>query len=316
MNYEFFLQILVDVRGAMNTAGQRLPDFIQHAIDRIGPAIRFYRYNDKRFGLFHGGQKCEAAHIDNVLARTGVRGKALESLPCAGFERVSKGRTLLSFDCGAPAAAPFDLAAHASPLSFEMCHAKQRVFVNCGSHPNDADWRGALRGGAAHNVLTLDGQDPCEIMADGGFGRKPVHVRSMREESKHASLLEASHDGYVALNGYTHTRRIYVCGDGIDIRGDDCLETLNAPGRPVDVCIRFHLHPSVTASLISNGEEALLRLPGGVGWRFKHHGGALSLEDSVFMGDGAQPRKSKQLVISGQVYDIYNQFKWCLRKEG
>ena len=94
------LQTLLDIRGALNSAGQRLPEFIQHAIDRIGPALRFYRYNDKRFALFHGAQKNDAEFIDKVLAQTGVRGKALESLPCAGFERVSQGRTLLVLDCG------------------------------------------------------------------------------------------------------------------------------------------------------------------------------------------------------------------------
>ena len=309
------LQILLDVRGAMNSAGQRLPEFIQHAIDRISPALRFYRYNDKRFGLFHGSQECDADFIDQVLAQTGSRGKALESLPCAGFERVSKGRMLLTFDCGHPCMPPFDQAAHTAALSFELAYAKQRIFVNCGSHPNDTDWRHALRGSAAHTALTLDGYDACEIVGNG-FDRKPIHVRSMREDSKHANLLEASHDGYVALNGYTHTRRIYVCEDGNDIRGDDCLEALASPSQSVDVCIRFHLHPSVTVSLINNGQEALLRLPGGVGWRFKHNGGTLSLEDSIYMGEGAQPRKSKQLVINGQIIDIYNQFKWCLRKEG
>lgn len=310
------LQILLDVRTAHNTSGLRLPEFVQHAIDRIGPALRFYRYNDKRLALFHGAQKCELEFIDKVLSQTGARGKALESLPCAGFERVAKGRTLLVFDCGAPVSRPYDLEAHGAALSFEMSYAKQRMFVNCGSHPSDADWRYALRGAPAHTALTLDDCDPCEINSDGGFGRRPIHVHSMREESKHASLLEASHDGYTSLNGYTHTRRIYVCEDGNDIRGDDCLESIAVSAEPVNVSIRFHLHPSVTVSLINNGAEALLRLQGGVGWRFKHHGGELSLEDSVFMGEGAQPRKTKQLVINGQILDIYNQFKWCLRKEG
>ena len=310
------LQILLDIRGAFNVAGSRMPDFIQHAIDRIGPALRFFRYNDKQFGLFNGSQKCDVALIDSVLAQMGARGKALESLPCAGFERVSKGRTLLVFDCGAPPQTPYDVQAHGAPLSFELNYAKQRIFVNCGSHPGDHDWRHALRGTSAHTALALSDKDACEVSDTGCFGRKPEHVRSMREESKHASLLEASHDGYVDVNGYTHTRRIYVCDDGNDIRGDDCLEALAAPFHPVDVCIRFHLHPSVTVSLINNGAEALLRLQGGVGWRFKHQGGTLTLQDSVFMGEGVQPRKTKQLVINGQVHDIYNQFKWCLRKEG
>lgn len=310
------LQILLDIQGAFNSSGQRLPDFIQHAIDRIGPALRFYRYNDKRFGLFHGSQTSDVDFIDKVLAQTGARGKALESLPCAGFERISQGRTLVVFDCGEAVCAPYDTVAHTASLSFELSYAKQRIFVNCGSHPSDVDWRHALRGAAAHTALTLDGLDVCDIESHGGFGRKPVHVRSMREDSKHTHLLEASHDGYVAVNGYTHTRRLFISEDGNDIRGDDCLEALASPNNPVVVTIRFHLHPSVTVSLINNGAEALLRLPGGVGWRFKHHGGELSLEDSIYMGEGAQPRKTKQLVINGQIIDIYNQFKWCLRKEG
>ena len=310
------LQILLDVRGAMSSAGQRLPDFVQHAIDRIGPALRFYRYNDRRFGVFHGAQQGDADFIDSVMAQTGVRGKALESLPCAGFERVSKGRTLLVFDCGEPSRAPHDKSAHASPLSFEMSYTKQRIFVNCGTHYGDIDWRNALRRGPAHNTLTIDGHDPVSFTRDGRVDRKPVHMRSMREENKQSCLLEASHDGFVSLNGYTHTRRIYIGDDGSDLRGDDCLESLQPLDQPLDVCIRFHLDPNVTISLINNGAEALLRLPGGVGWRFKHHGGTLSMEDSVYMGDGGIPRKTKQLVINGQVFDIYHQFKWCLRKEG
>lgn len=301
------LQILLDIRGALNSAGQRLPEFIQHAIDRIGPALRFYRYNDRQFGLFHGGQKCDAAFIDSVLAQTGVRGKPLESLPCAGFERVAQGRTLFVFDCGKSPEAPHDNCANHAPLSFEMNYAKQRVFVNCGSHPNDGDWRDALKNIAAHNALSLEAGDDLE-------GCYPV--RSSREESKQACLLEATHEGFLTSSGYTHTRRVYMCDEGHDIRGEDILESADVSQFAVPVLIRFHLHPSVTASLINGGLEALIRLPGGVGWRFKHFGGQLSLEDSVYMGEGAQPRKAKQLVVNGQVSDIYNQYKWCLRKEG
>ncbi|NCT40215.1 MAG: heparinase [Alphaproteobacteria bacterium] len=300
------LQILLDVRGALASAGKRLPEFIQHAIDRIGPAVRFYRYNDRGFGLFHGGQRCATAFIDSILAQTGVRGKALESLPCAGFERVALGRALFVFDCGKVPNAPYHDCVNASPLAFEMNYAKHRIFVNCGSHPNDADWRSALSGIAAHNCLSLDGQEP-----SGSYA-----VRSSREDNKQACLLEAVHDGYMASHGVMHSRRVYICNDGNDIRGEDVLESHASMRNDIDVSIRFHLHPAVTVSLINNGQEALIRLPGGVGWRFKFHGGILSLEDSVYMGEGAQARKSKQLVIIGQVSDIYNQFKWCMRKEG
>ncbi|MFK7839483.1 MAG: heparinase II/III family protein [Bdellovibrionales bacterium] len=300
------LQILLDVRGALASAGQPLADFIQHAIDRIGPALRFYRYNDRRFGLFHGAQSGYSHFIDDVLAQTGVRGKALESLPCGGFERITQGRTLLLFDCGKVPQAPYHHCVHNAPLSFEMNYAKNRVLVNCGSHPNDRDWRNALSGIAAHNCLSIDGCAPV-----GSYG-----VRAIREDSQQASLLEATHEGFLNAFGLTHTRRIYISEKGYDIRGEDILESPLGQNCHSEVSIRFHLHPSVTVSLINNGCEALLRLPGGVGWRCRFVGGTLSLEDSVYMGELAQPRKSKQLVINGQVNDLYHQFKWCLRKEG
>ena len=90
----------------------------------------------------------------------------------------------------------------------------------------------------------------------------------------------------------------------------------SAPAKPVDVALRFHLHPRVMVSLIRDGQDALLRLPGGVGWRFCVGQGVLALEDSVYLGQGCEPRKTKQLAIYGQVHDKKAQIKWALKREG
>lgn len=315
------LQILLDIRTALSSAGYPLPEKIQHAIDKMGPALRFFRYSDKHFALFNGTQEGDQDLVDCVLGQANVRGKGLQSLPCAGYERVAMGRTSILFDGGASPSWPYDGQAHAAPLAFELCHGKERIFVSCGTHRSDENWRDSLRSTAAHCTATLDHHNACEIGSGGHFQRKVKSAELVREENKDAALLESSHDGYVPINGITHRRRLFLTDGGHDFRGEDMFTSsigkpIDALGRAVDVAIRFHIHPRVQVSLVKDGQEALLRLPSGVGWRFSVSAGSLTLEDSVYLGTGIQPRKTKQLVIYGQTTDESAKIKWALRREG
>lgn len=296
------LKVLLDVRMALQSADYPLPENIQHAIDRMGPALRFFRYNDKGFGLFNGSQEGNRDVLDSVMRQCGVRGKAMNSLPCTGFERIVHGRTTLLVDTGKAG----ENVAHTGPLSFEMVYGRQRVFVNCGHHPLDDEWADALNAAPAHTSLTMDDRNP--------VAGKPSY--SSREDHKNATLLEAAHEGYVSVNGFTHHRRLYVSDQGHDIRGEDTLTASHDPQKSIQAVIRFHLHPKVMVSLIRDGQEALLRLPGGVGWRFHYSAGRLALEDSVYLGEGGQVRKTKQLAIYGQVSCKQAQILWAVQREG
>ena len=271
------LQILLDIRTALAAAGQPLPEPVQHAIDALSAALRFFRYGDGGLAVFHGTQEGPRELLEAVLAQANVRGKGLHSLPCAGFEKITMGRTLVMFDCGRSPPRPHDRFAHAAPLAFEMAYGKERIFVSCGTHPGSPDWQEVLRATAAHNTVTLDYRNACEIRADGHFARKPRVVSIVREETKESCLLEAAHDGYALLNGIEHRRRLYLSDQGHDLRGEDILTSQAGPAKPVEVAIRFHVHPRVMVSLTSGGDEALLRLPSGIGWRFHQSGGALKL---------------------------------------
>lgn len=310
------LQILLDVKTALAAGAYPLPEKIQHAIDRMGPALKFFRYADKHLALMNGAQKGSPSLLDSILAQAGVRGKTLSRLPYAGFERVSQGRTLLMFDCGNPPGWPHDTMSHAAPLSFELTYGKDRIFTSCGSHPNNPDWQEALRATAAHNTVCLDHRNAYEIRPDGHFARKAQAVYHQRHEEDGAVMLQASHDGYLPMNGVIHTRMLYLGENGCDFRGEDILCAKIAPAKPIDVAIRFHIHPRVLVSLVQEGEAALLRLPGGAGWRFQTKTGMLVLEDSIYLGEGTEPRKTKQLVIYGQTVEKKSKINWALQREG
>lgn len=310
------LQILLDIRIGLKSGGYSVPEEVQHALDRMAPALRFFRCNDKRFAVFNGSQEGHEEAIDAALRQSNARCKALQSLPCTGYERVQQGRGLMIVDVGASPPYPHDGTAHASPLAFEFSYGKDRLFVSCGTHPSDENWREALRATAAHSALSLDYRNAAEIGKDGHIRRRVKNVVALREETKEACLIEGSHDGYCSLNGIAHRRRLYMSQKGHDLRGEDTLTCSTGPGKAHDIAIRFHLHPRVMVSLVKEGSEALLRLPSGVGWRFHSSAGALALEDSVYLGSGTQPRKTKQLVIYGSMTGVQAQVKWALQREG
>jgi len=310
------LKIFVDIRAALLAAGYSAPEQMTHTIDRMAQALRFFRYADKGMAVFNGAQEGDSDLADMVLTRANARGKVLSELPQSGYHRATLGRSVLMIDAGAPPIWPHDSVAHAAPLAFEFSYGKERIFVSCGTHPLDESWRDSLRATTAHNTLCVDHRNACEIRDTGHFGRRAQKILVERQDARDAVLVEASHDGYVPLNGITHRRRFYLGNHGHDLRGEESLTCTTGLGKPLAVALRFHLHPRVLVSLIQDGQEALIRLPGGAGWRFFHTGGHLALEDSVYCGQGTRPGKTKQLVIYGHMDSDCAQIKWALQREG
>lgn len=308
---------LLDIRTALSYGDYPPVESLEAALERAGLALKFFRGGDGALASFHQTGKGHTDLLDQALSQAGITAKNFSSLPQSGYERLTLGRSCVLFDTGISAPPDHDQHTHAGPLAFEFSYGKETVFVNCGTHPVHREWREALRATPAHNTLTLAGVSAFDIKDSGHLGRKSRHAEARRMDGKDYQLAESSHDGYESLNGFIHKRRLYLGNKGHDLRGEDTLEcTIGKQIKPHDFTIRFHIHPRTTASLIQNGREALLRLAGGVGWRFHHEGGCLSLEDSVVWGEGSAPRKTRQLVITGQTNERQTQIKWALQREG
>jgi uncharacterized heparinase superfamily protein len=311
------LKLLLDLRCALSRAQLPVPEPLQHALDRGGQALRFFRFADKKCTLAHGTQESDPALMDAVLAQIAGPNRLVRALPETGFERLTLGRSSIVIDVSSVPPAPYDTKSHSAPLSFEMCYGKERIFVNCGGHPNHPDWQYVLRHTAAHTALTLDGRPAHERREQDGKilrAHKPIAVE--RKEGKDSILLEASHNAYETSLGVLHKRRFYLCDQGLDLRGEDTLTSETLPEQERRIDIRFHLHPRVLVQMIQEGDEALLRLPGsGMGFRFFAVGGKLSLDNSIYFGSGTKPLKTKQLVITAPMRTLTHQIKWALQRE-
>ncbi|MGH7068366.1 MAG: heparinase II/III domain-containing protein, partial [Acetobacteraceae bacterium] len=186
----------------------------------------------------------------------------------------------------------------------------ERLVVNCGAAPAASDARrDALRATAAHSTLVIADVNSSEI-APEGLGRRPEKVEVERQEASGAHWLETSHDGWSKPFGAIHRRRLYMAESGEDVRGEDAVEA----EAPQPFTIRFHLHPTVTASLQQDGEAALLRLPSGGGWRLRADGAGMTLEESIYFGNN-EARRAEQVVLNGYAEGT-QQVKWAISKVG
>ena len=299
------VQDLIEIRNLVHGAGLEAPPHLALALDRAAPALRLFRHGDGGLALFNGTRDESAALVDLVLTQGQARGRAPLILGEAGFQRLQAGRTLVIADCGAPpdaqrgpSAGPAGLPRHADrfhhagTLAFELSVGRDRMIVNCGAAPAaHSEWRDALRSTAAHSTLTLADTNSAELR-DDGLGRRPDNVEAERQEANGAQWLDSSHDGYKRGFGVIHRRRLYLSDSGDDLRGEDALEGAEIPA----YVIRFHLHPSVSATLQPDENAVLLRLPSGAGWRLRASRAQVALEESVYVA--GEPRSTQQVVLS------------------
>jgi uncharacterized heparinase superfamily protein len=305
------LRHLIDIRAALVAADREVPETLPAAIGDMAAMVRFFRHGDGRLVLFNGSNEEADWFVDAVLTRGDRRGKPSSAAAHSGYHRLACGRTLIVVDTGAPAPPGYDRVAHAGTLSFEMSVGRERLIVNCGAYRGgDGSWRGVARATAAHSTVVVHNTNSSGVLAEGGLSRRPREVTCRREEADGAILLDASHDGYLEGLGLVHRRRLYLSAAGDDVRGED---TLSGSGRH-DFAARFHLHPSVRASLVHDGSTVLLRMPGGDGWRFACDGALPELAPTVYMGERGRVQRGEQIVVAGTTDGNGARVRWTLKR--
>jgi uncharacterized heparinase superfamily protein len=305
------LQDLIDTRAVLRSAHIEVPAALKDAIERMGPMLRFFRHGDRRLALFNDSLEEDGILIDLVLTRSETKGRAPSHAPASGFDRLQAFKSLVLIDTGGPPPRGFDDHAHAGTLSFELSHERERIIVNCGAYrgPKPNWWRVA-RASAAHSVMVVADTNSVEIRVDGTLGRSPASVVRERAEHEGQQWVSATHDGYRERFGLIYARQLFLSADGEDLRGEDRLTGL--PGAAF--AVRFHLHPSVQASLVQDASAVLLRLPSGMVWLLRSAGAEMSLGESIYLGSG-EARRTQQVVLSGTVPAGGATVRWAIRRE-
>jgi len=228
---------------------------------------------------------------------------------------------VLIIDAAPPPIARLMKGGCGSTLAIELSDGPHRLIVNCGGARHalvqlPQALSEGLRTTAAHSTLIVKDSNSTAIHADGTLGRGVAEVELSRQESEDSSRLEASHDGYARRYGFLHRRQLILASDGRDLRGEDMLLPVGKRRKLAETpfVVRFHLGVGVEVSPTADGQAALLRLPGGVMWQFRCRGGALAVEDSLWIDADGRPQPTQQLVIAAEAPAGGANVTWALKR--
>jgi uncharacterized heparinase superfamily protein len=303
---------LLPLRQAYAARGTQMPAALLNAIDRMMPMLRLLRHGDGSLALFNGMSVTQPELIATLLTYDDVRGRALLNAPYSGYQRMEARGCALIVDAGRPPPPAYSSDAHAGCLSFEFSYRGERIIGNCGAPgPNRAAAREIARTTAAHSTLIIDDTSSCRFSTQAGLDRffqgqilsGPTRVEVARSNTQEGERLALSHDGYASRFGFVHARALALAADGARLSGEDKLTRAQQPGTAAAhrFALRFHLHPSVKAALIWEGQGVVLDLPSGERFTFDAGGRHVSLEDSIFFAAPNGPRASRQIVIEGRI---------------
>ncbi|MFM9827321.1 MAG: heparinase II/III family protein [Sphingomonas sp.] len=304
-------------------AARRLihPALIDDTLARMVPVLLGLCHGDHGLSSWQGGGPMSGERLDQIIGATGIRARPVRQTREWGYQRLVAGRALLIMDAAPPPVARLVEGGCASTLAFEMSDGPQRLIVNCGG-ARSVSVQGAsalsegLRTTAAHSTLVVGDSNSTAIYGDGTLGRGVAEVELSRHESDAASRIEASHDGYARRFGFIHRRQLVLASDGRELRGEDTLLPVGRRRKAalVPFAVRFHLGHRVDVSPTADGQAALLRLAGGALWQFRCRGGALSVEDSLWVDEHGVPLATQQLVVSGQTPAGGSSISWALKR--
>lgn len=202
--------------------------------------------------------------------------KTLTHLSASGYIRIEGSHAVAILDVAPIGPDYLPGHAHADTLSFELSLFGQRVFVNSGtSCYGEGAERLRQRGTAAHNTVTVDGQNSSEVWAGFRVARR-ARPQGLEIKCNGEIGVRCAHDGYQRLPGKPKHLREWVFSERklvVEDRVSGIFQHAEA---------RFYLHPSVRvdadrpAPNVSNA--VVLKLPQGQKVRFSVEGGSFREE--------------------------------------
>lgn len=308
---------LLPLRQTYINLGHDIPQRLIPVIDRIYPAVRFFRHSGGDLALFNGASSSLATDLLSVLRYDETAGQPFKALPHAGYHRLAAGETVLLVDTGRPSSARLSKTAHAGCLSFELSSGRNRFIVNSGS-PRFAgeQLRQLARTTAAHSTVCIGDISSARIATSVFLGSIMVSAPSRIEVDRQtgpdgSDRLSARHDGYVERFGVLHERELRINEAGTKIAGrdrlllPDGLPALNLP--TAGALARFHVHPSIALERVDQRSVRMVA-PDGESWTFTLPAGELAITEDVFFADVSGIRPSQQLEVAFEGPEI----RWFL----
>ena len=312
---------LLPLRQTYANQAESPPDALIGAVERMLPALRFFRHADGSLAHFNGMGVTIHERIAAILRHDDTAGAPLLHAPHSGYERLAANGTVVIADTGLAPPVEIAGAAHAGCLSFELSSGKQQFIVNAGVDTFGTDeFRPLGRATAAHSTACVSDTSSARFhhsdRVSGIIGAPlvdgPRSVRSERLDRSGNQGFVAGHDGYVSRFGLYHERKLGLTSDGDSIAGVDRFIRQGTPlSEREDIAIRFHVHPDVELFRDNKG-RLVLAAPQADRWFFSC---SLTprIEELIFFAALGGPRRSRQIVFAFTVSE-HAEVRWQFQR--
>lgn len=311
-NPEAVLELLTDLlplRQTYANQSENPPRELIAAVERMLPALRFFRHCDGALAHFNGAGYAKQERIAAVLRFDDAAGSPLSSASHSGYQRLQMGYTTVVADTGLPPIASASQDAHAGCLSFELSSGRHRYVVNAGTDRfGPADFNLLSRTTAAHSTATVNDTSSCRFAKSQTsrnlFGTPivtgPRHVPVRRLSQSGSEGFLASHDGFLRSFGVVHERQMILSQGGSVLAGKDRF--VDQAGFPLrtnnrnHIALRFHLHPLVAVSHNDDG-QIVLTAGRDDSWVFTCGELTPAIDQSVYFAGIRGPQKTKMILL-------------------
>lgn len=319
------MQQLIILRSAYREVNLEQPNWLQSTLDKLGPFVRAMRFMGGSIAAFGGtsSQGGTAMEIQNgtdaILHAAEAAGKAMESLPKTGYQRLDAGRSSLIMDVAPPPPVYLSAKAGASTGAFEFADGPSKIIVSmgpAGSRTDMPDLAPLSRMTAAFSAHVVSNRNASPFDQRGLIGKGVTTTDFTRTRYDHGGQeISLTHDGYAKRCGVSVERRLFLSEDGRTLKAFEKWGAVNPRKAKLQTAtIRLHLHPDVRADKLDDG-RIRLQTPSGI-WLFSHIGGTCALEASLYIQTPDQIAQTQQIVIeAGSDQLLTDGLRWRLSKE-
>lgn len=215
----------------------------------VHPDGQIVLFNDAAFGV-----AAKPAELFAYAGRVGVSApgplpEGISHLKDSGYLRIGRGQAVIFLDAAPLGSDYLSGHRHADTLTFELSLWGCRVIVDSGTSTYDpGEERAEQRGTLAHNTVIIDGENSSEVWGSFRVARRAKPSNFSVKEAKGLIVVQCSHDGYTKRASHPIHNRIWYLG-AKSLRVEDRIS-----GRFSRAVARYHFHPDVTATSVSNSE--------------------------------------------------------------
>jgi len=309
-----FLNNLHEIKNIILFFKESTPKELSFQIMNMSSVLMNFLHKDGSLALFNGSNNFYIKEINKLIRQeTDIKSKEFYEIN-NGISSYTDKHKKIFMDVVLPTNYLINKNLHASTLSFELSCLNEKIITNCGSVEKRIGQKPEyLRYSAAHSTIILNNTNISELIAKKSYKRTPKNINFKSEINEKYTTWNASHDGYLNNFNKIIKRKLIINNKESAIFGEDSIISTKMKSKKIPYSIRFHLMPYCNCLLTNDKKSIIIKTKLNQTWIFKSNS-LVSLENSIYVGNGKGIEQNNQIVINGTIDDKKKIENWSFIK--